>query len=318
MPTAAPLPATPTPAAITDAQVRAYVDDGYLVVPGLVSPTEVEAIRRDTTHLARGGYPCPQLQPLPAELGDDAVLERLLCIHQPHVVSPVMRGFVEHPGIAAVLARITAAHLPDGWWDGAVKCMQSMLFVKPPGKPGQAWHQDEMYIPTRDRSLVGAWIAVDDATIDNGCLWILPGSHRAGYLYPSRPPEDLVEYDGSNQCHGFDETKAVPVEVKAGTVVFFNGYTLHKSLRNRSRIHRRALVNHYMNAWSLLPWGFDLRSREGEALNVATADNRCVIAVAGTDPYAWKGTTSAPREVWLRTFEAPWSEREWRERATEP
>ena len=44
------------------------------------------------------------------------------------------------------------------------------------------------------------------------------------------------------------------VEVKAGSVVFFNGYLLHKSLKNRSQIYRRALVSHYMNSWSLLPW----------------------------------------------------------------
>ena len=60
-----------------------------------------------------------------------------------------------------------------------VKAMQSMLFIKAEGKPGQAWHQDEYYIPTRDRSLTAAWIALDDATVENGCLWVLPGSHRA-------------------------------------------------------------------------------------------------------------------------------------------
>jgi ectoine hydroxylase-related dioxygenase (phytanoyl-CoA dioxygenase family) len=63
---------------------------------------------------------------------------------------------------------------------------QSIFFVKGPGKSGQAWHQDEVccfwwmpvpihnvqiYIPTRDRSLCGAWIAIDDATIENGCMW---------------------------------------------------------------------------------------------------------------------------------------------------
>ena len=56
-----------------------------------------------------------------------------------------------------------------------IKSMQSMLFIKPAGKPGQAWHQDEYYIPTRDASLTGVWIALDDATIENGCLWVRPG-----------------------------------------------------------------------------------------------------------------------------------------------
>ena len=292
--------AAPSTHKVTDEQVRFYVEQGYLVIPGLVAPEDLALITRDIAHIARGGYPCTSIQPMPAAMSDDEVLERLLCIHQPHQLSPVMRRFIDHPAIAAVLARIVAAHLPAGWWDGAVKCMQSMLFVKPPGKPGQAWHQDEMYIPTRDRSLCGAWIAVDDATIENGCLWILPGSHRPGYLHPSKPPTDLFEYDGSNQCFGFDDAAAVPVEVKAGSVVFFNGHTLHKSLRNRTAgTYRRALVTHYMNSWSLLPWC--LKPDE-----VASGDNRTVIQVAGRDPYAWKGYTTADKDVHLRQFNQAW------------
>jgi phytanoyl-CoA hydroxylase len=65
-----------------------------------------------------------------------------------------------------------------------------MLFIKSEGKPGQAWHQDELFIPTRDRSLTAAWIALDDAIVGNGCLWVLPGSHRPGILYPDRDHDD--------------------------------------------------------------------------------------------------------------------------------
>jgi ectoine hydroxylase-related dioxygenase (phytanoyl-CoA dioxygenase family) len=215
-----------------------------------------------------------------------------------------MRRFCLHPAIAGVLSRIAGAHLAH--WDGAVKCMQSMLFVKGPGKPGQAWHQDEMYIPTRDRSLCGAWIAMDDATIANGCLWVVPGSHRDGYLFPRGKPADLDEYDGSDQCHGFDEARAVPVQVPAGSVVFFNGYLLHKSLRNRTQGYRRVLVNHYMNAWSLLPWGN--AEVGGKHSNVAQADCRTIMPVAGTDPYAWKGTDEAPQSVYLRGWGKAWGE----------
>jgi len=281
---------------IDDAQVRFFVEQGYLVVEGLVSPDEVEELRADTVHLARGGYPCENLQPLPADLTDDAALRRILCIHQPHYISPVMERYVKHAGICDVLSKITAAHLP--FWDGSVKCMQSMLFVKPPTFQGQAWHQDEIYIPTRDRSLIGAWIALDEATIENGCLWVIPGSHRPGYLYPQREHNEPEEYDFAKQSFGFDESLAVPVEVPVGSVVFFNGYLLHKSLKNRSEVYRRVLVSHYMNAWSLLPWSL----KEGEY--PAMADRRSVILVAGSDPYAWKGYDNPPQNVWLRTCKA--------------
>jgi len=85
---------------------------------------------------------------------------------------------MSHPKLTNILTSIVSPN---------VKTMQSMFFVKAPGKPGQAWHQDEIFIPTRDKSLVGAWIALDDATIDNGCLFIHPGSHKEGILHPMKP-----------------------------------------------------------------------------------------------------------------------------------
>ena len=279
-----------------EGQVRFFVENGYLAIPGLVSPEEVEELRRDTITIARGGYPCPSIPPVSEAMSDEEVLQSILCIHQPHYISPVMEKYVRHPGICGVLSQITAAHLP--YWDGSVKCMQSMLFVKPPGFQGQAWHQDEIYIPTRDRSLIGAWIALDDATVENGCLWILPGSHRAGYLYPQHAHDNPDEFDFGEESYGFDDSGSVPVEVPAGSVVFFNGYLPHRSFKNRSNIYRRVLVNHYMNAWSLLPWSL----KEGE--RVANGDRRCIIPVAGVDPYAWKGYDAPQQDVWLRTCKA--------------
>ncbi|MCS7061920.1 MAG: phytanoyl-CoA dioxygenase family protein [Anaerolineae bacterium] len=284
------------PKMLNDEQVRFFVDQGYLVVEDLVTPEELEELKRDTAFIARGGYPNPTLKPLPAEMSDAQVLRNILCIHQPHYISPVMLKYVKHPKICGVLSQITAAHLP--YWDGSVKCMQSMLFVKPPQFQGQAWHQDEIYIPTRDRSLIGAWIAIDDATVENGCLFIIPGSHRSGYLFPQRPHNNPDEFDFAPESYGFDDSQEIPVEVKAGTVVFFNGYLLHRSRKNRSQGYRRVLVNHYMNAWSLLPWSL----KEGE--RPANADVRKVVPVAGIDPYRWKGYEPVDRDVWLRTCKA--------------
>lgn len=284
---------------ISDTQVRSYVDDGFLVVPGLIGTGELAELKTDLVALARGTYPCPSLTQVAPTVSDEDAMRSILCIHQPHLVSPVMARFASHPAVAAVLARVVGAHLAH--WDGSVKCMQSMLFAKAPGKPGQAWHQDERYIPTRDRSLAGAWIAIDDANKGNGCLWVVPGSHRNGYLFPFKPPEDLAEFDGADECHGFDADKAIPVEVAAGSVVFFNGYLLHRSLRNRSATDwRRALVCHYMNAWSLLPW-FEADVPGQGKQSIGTADHRGVFAVAGSDPYAWKGSAPAsPAGVHLR------------------
>jgi hypothetical protein len=284
------------PKPLTAAQIKSFVDDGFLVIPDLAGPSRVEQLKTEAAEIACGKYPCEGLQSLPRNTNPTEVLHRILCIHQPHYISPVIEAHVRDARICGVLSQITAAHLAH--WDGSVKCMQSMLFVKPPGFQGQAWHQDEIYIPTRDRSLIGAWTAIDDATVANGCLWVLPGSHRSGILYPQRPHGQPEEFDNSPESYGFDDAAEVPVEVKAGSVVFFNGYLLHRSKKNRSNIYRRALVNHYMNAWSLLPW--DVRAGESPA----NADRRAVQIVAGIDPYAWKGYEKPPNAVYLRLCKA--------------
>ena len=284
------------PKILTNSQVASFVENGYLIMPDLVSSEEINELKADTVAVARGQYECKAITPAPEEYSDQEVLETMLCIHQPHHISSVMKEYVQHEKICGVLSQITAAHLAH--WDGSVKCMQSMLFVKPPGFQGQAWHQDEIYIPTRDRSLIGAWIALDEATIENGCLWVIPGSHKTGYLYPQHSHDNNDEFDYGQESFGFDDSDEIPVEVQSGSVVFFNGHLLHRSRKNRSNIYRRVLVNHYMNAWSKLPWYLE----EGE--NTATADRREIISVAGVDPYAWKGIESSPNSVFLRTSKA--------------
>jgi len=195
-----------------------------------------------------------------------------------------MHRMLVHPPIVEVLSQLIG---PD------VKCMQSMLFVKNAGKPGQAWHQDETFIPTTDASLTGVWIALDDATIENGCLWVQPGSHLPRRLWPSRACMD-PRFDGANEAFGWEcdawpQEGGVPVEVPAGSVVFFNGFTLHRSLDNR-RAHgyRRALVHHCMSAHSKLPWPFG-NSR------YAPDDYRDIVMVCGTDPFVAQGLEELAR-----------------------
>lgn len=284
------------PNIVSDKECQFFIQNGYLVVPNLLSDNEIEELRQDTVTLARGEYECDNMKPLPDSVTDEEAIGRILCIHQPHFVSETIGKYVKHPKICGILSQITAAHLP--FWDGSVKCMQSMLFVKPPNFQGQAWHQDEIYIPTRDRSLIGAWIAMDDATVENGCLWVLPGSHKQGYLYPQRNHENPDEFDFAQESYGFDGSEEVPVEVTTGTLVFFNGYLLHRSRKNRGDTFRRVLVNHYCNSWSLLPWSI----REGE--RPASADRRCIIPVSGVDPYSWKGYDDPPKSIGLRTCKA--------------
>src|SRR5208282_5233255 len=115
----------------------------FLVVENCISPEGIAELRNETTQVCRGerGAYGGIVEAQPNETDDD-ILRRYLCIHFPHKISETMKGYVAHPSYVDVLTRIIGPN---------VKCMQSMLFIKASGKPGQAWHQHEFFIPTRDR-----------------------------------------------------------------------------------------------------------------------------------------------------------------------
>ena len=254
-----------------------YHENGFLVLDRVLTAEETDALTAEAARICRNADGrINGVGPAPAHLSDDEVMQKTLCIHFPHKLSPLLHGTLSHPRIVQALTTTIGPN---------VKAMQSMLFFKAAGKPGQAWHQDEDYIPTRDRSLLGAWIALDNATVENGCLWIIPGSHKPGILWKQEWHGDR-SFDCALESRGFPYTVAdeVPVEVKKGSVVFFNGYSLHRSLPNRAQSgYRRALVNHYMSAESFLPW------QHTENTSMAMQDYRDIVMVAGEDPYAWKG-----------------------------
>jgi phytanoyl-CoA hydroxylase len=259
--------------------VSEYDRQGYVIIPDALSADMIAAARAEATAICRGlRGDINGVMPAREHDEDAAVLRRYLCIHFPHKISPLMLDIARLPAVLDVLVEVIGPN---------VKMMQSMLFIKSEGKPGQAWHQDEAHIPTRDRSLTAVWIALDDATVENGCLWVIPGSHRSGVLHPVREQND-PRFDCTQEAYdfGYREDDAVPVELPAGAALVFDGYLLHRSLPNTGNHGmRRALVNHYMSAESLLPW-FPPSSHEAMGI----LDYRDIRLVAGRDPYASKGT----------------------------
>ena len=260
---------------ITPENISFYGEYGYLVARGLFSGAEVEELKNDTAKIFKGEYGQVEgMLPVGEDESDADILKKYVAIHFPHKISPVIKKYLSHRAVTDILTKVVSPN---------VKCMQSMLFVKGPGKAGQSWHQDEFYIPTRDKSLIGVWIAIDKASIENGCLWVIPGSQKSGYIMP-RLENKSGEYADVDTVDVSDYTAAelTPLEAAKGDTVFFNGYLLHSSLRNKTVDNfRTALVNHYMSAESMLPWDQDGKFP-------LTEDMRDIVIVAGTDPYAYR------------------------------
>ena len=96
------------------------------------------------------------------------------------------------------------------------------------------------------------------------------------------------------EADGYEYEGGIPAQVKAGDVVFFNGYTLHRSLPNATKdSYRRSLVIHYMSAESFLPWDCD-------GTIELTEDNRDIIMVCGKDPYEHKGIVETNTFAFVR------------------
>ncbi len=248
--------------------VQEYVtfhQQGFLIVRGLVPPEDVAELVAHTEDVMHGRLQVPGLEPPPPGATPAELERRYLRIHMLHRVLEIHERFLLHPRVLDVLEALIG---PD------VMAMQSMLFLKFPGGEGQGFHQDAYYIPTVPDTLCGAWLAVDRADEENGCMWFTPGTQHEP-VYPTAGRErqnhgdalgDLTVVENVSDTDETVNTLAcvaakypgqeVAAIVDPGDVAFFGGHVLHRSHRNRSATRfRRSFVGHYANARSYTLWG---------------------------------------------------------------
>ena len=145
-----------------------------------------------------------------------------------------IRAFCTRPEFVAITTQILGPDI-DLYWNQSV-------FKQPEGKKEFPWHQDDGYTPVDPSPYLTLWLALNDATPENGCISVLPGAYKRGLL-PHRPsPIGLV-------CHESDDPdQGVLVPVKAGSIAVFWSLTPHKSGANVSRGPRKAYVIQYSHA----------------------------------------------------------------------
>jgi phytanoyl-CoA hydroxylase len=228
------LVAEPGAAAVFSSRERARTDDAALVE----SAGEVRAFFEADAFDVDGRLAVPAARAI-NKIG-----------HALHDRDAVFDRFSRDPALAALAAEL-------GFVEPLL--MQSMLIFKQPRIGGEVvWHQDASFLVTEPSRVVGFWFALEDATRDNGCLWVAPGGHR-GPLRERYGRRD----DGTLAMQTLDATPwpsgsaTVPLEVEAGTLVVFDGRLPHASAPNRSDRSRLAYTLHIVDgrsAWSPRNW----------------------------------------------------------------
>ncbi|MEU6662122.1 phytanoyl-CoA dioxygenase family protein [Streptomyces sp. NPDC046821] len=231
-------PLTETVAAIGPAEFAAYQSLGFLAVRSLLTHEEAEEAIDGLATVARPQSPALvefEAWAQPDELDGDDLLDgvRKLMWFSQH--EPRLTALARHPGIISTVARLL---------DAEPALAQDMALLKPPGggreKP---WHQDKAFfdIPL-GTPVVGVWIALDEATLDNGCMHVLPGTHTEGPVVHFQR-RDFQICDTEVQVH---RDTAVPLP--PGGVLFFDGLLHHGTPPNLTTTRRRAVQLHYVPA----------------------------------------------------------------------
>ena len=272
---------------LTPEQVALYRRIGFVNAGQVIDGATLEQLRSELDRVMRDHRDESKPQPfrLSNLTGDETKpVWQIVNIWQ---ASEAFRDLVHNPLIVSAVQQATGASGLRLWHD--------QIQYKPAQRGGvNAWHQDNPYWPplTPADAQITAWLALDDVDDDNGCMSMVPGSHRWGdaieYLHTLK---DFHAVPESYQGH---DVHVVRTPVRAGSLHLHHPYTWHGSHANMSGRPRRAIALHYMTSGATLvaekklhhPIGYTISSQAGEAIDgplfmtVFPADKRHVPSLA--------------------------------------
>jgi len=260
---------------ITAAQLARYQREGFLVLEDFVAASTCDSLRARAEELVHEFDPRGTISIFSTaaqnQLRDDYFLESADKIrfffeehaflpngslkqskersinkigHALHELDPVFIEFSRTMAIRELIAGL-----------GIEKplLLQSMYIFKQPKIGGEVTcHQDSSFLYTEPQDIAGLWFALEDATVENGCLWAIPGGHELGLKsrwVRSAGEMDFEVFDSSP----WPEERLVPLEVGKGSLIILNGLLPHNSLANRSSKSRHAYSLHVINGSSRYP-----------------------------------------------------------------
>ncbi len=255
------------PAMLNPEQRARYLEEGFLVLPDFKPAAELLALRERAQALVEAWQPGEEAAVFStrhrARVADAALIASADAVHcffeeeafdaEGRLVVPKARAinkighalhdrdavfdrFSHGAGLAALAADLGLAE-PKLW--------QSMLIFKQPQIGGEVrWHQDASFFVTEPMSVTTFWFALEEAALDNGCLWVQPGGHRGPLRERFVREGDRLRMEALDATPWPREDQAVPLPCAAGTLVVFHGLLPHWSAPNRSPRSRMAYTLH--------------------------------------------------------------------------
>ena len=232
---------------MTEDQKNSWNKGGYILIPSFVDESFCDDMNSEVLDIIKSLVPegsafshayageghiaIREMKPNPDAQTIEDEISKLFRIHS----TGIFNTFIKNENLLNILEDIIG---PD------IDCFLSQFIFKNPGAWGQPWHQDSSYFPFDREPQVAAWLATSEATLENGCLVVLPGSHKES-LHEHLPPDREGSNYGYTEIKDHDFSAEVPMTLKKGDLLLFHSFLMHKSYDNKSTSKRSAMVYHF-------------------------------------------------------------------------
>ena len=228
-------------------QKNSWNEFGYILIPNFVDEKFCDEMNKEVINIIKSIIPeesafshayagdghiaIREMKPTEDPKSIEDEISKLFRIHS----RGIFNEFINNEVLCDILEDILGPN---------VDCFLSQFIFKNPGAWGQPWHQDSSYFPFDREPQVGAWLATSEATLENGCLVILPGSHKE-HLHEHLPDDRKGSNYGYTEIKDHDFSQETPMTLNTGDLLLFHSFLMHKSYDNNSQVRRTAMVYHF-------------------------------------------------------------------------
>ena len=232
---------------MTEDQKQSWNNSGYILIPNFVNKKFCDDMNNEVREIIKSIIPedsafshayageghiaIREMKPSDNAKTIEDEISKLFRIHS----KGIFNSFIKNEKLINLLEDILG---PD------IDCFLSQFIFKNPGAWGQPWHQDSSYFPFDKEPQVAAWLATSEATLENGCLVVLPGSHQE-HLHEHLPDERKGSNYGYTEIKDHDFSHETPMTLNTGDLLLFHSFLMHKSFDNKSNSRRTAMVYHF-------------------------------------------------------------------------